>query len=536
MPIRQNPSGSPSAFATFDKVAARTSEGAALFDNLSLTFGSERTGVVGRNGAGKSTLLRLITGEAAPVEGVVSRCGTVGVLHQRHDPSPGETVVQTLGVDQPMAVVARILAGEASERDLADADWTLETRAGEALGAVGLAGLPLDRLTADLSGGEQTRLRLAGLMLARPDLILLDEPTNHLDAEARALVADVIGRWDGGVVVVSHDRDLLRRMDRILEVSSLGVASYGGGYDLYVGRKAAEREAAARGLEAAERDIARVGAEAQRGAEAKARRDAAGRRKAARGDMPRILLGARAERAENSGGRDRLLATRQAEEAQVALRAARERVERTRTLSIPMPPSRLAAGRTVLALEQAVWATSQGKRIVGPIDLRIGGPERVAITGANGSGKTTLLRLIVGDLEPTEGSVERPVRAVMLDQEAALLRPDETLVEAWRRLNPGGSDNDAHAALARFLFRNAAAHRRVADLSGGERLRAALACVLTGAAPPQLLVLDEPTNHLDLDSIAAVEEALNAYDGAMLVVSHDADFLAALNIDRTIGL
>ena len=124
----------------------------------------------------------------------------------------------------------------------------------------------------------------------------------------------------------------------------------------------------------------------------------------------------------------------------------------------------------------------------------------------------------------------------MLDQEAALLRPDETLVEAWRRVNPGGSDNDAHAALARFLFRNTAAHRHVADLSGGERLRAALACVLTGAAPPQLLVLDEPTNHLDLDSIAAVEEALNAYDGAMLVVSHDAEFLAALNIDRTIGL
>jgi ATPase subunit of ABC transporter with duplicated ATPase domains len=536
MPTSPSRSASPSARATLDKVAARTPDGVTLFDNLSLTFGAERTGVVGRNGAGKSTLLRLISGDDAPAEGVVARTGSIGVLDQRYDPAPNETAAQTLGVAEDLDIIARVLAGDGTADDLAEADWTLEARLGEALAAVGLSRVALDRLTASLSGGEQTRLRLAGLMLAQPDLILLDEPTNHLDVEARALVAEVIGRWDGGAVVVSHDRNLLRRMDRIVEVSALGVAIYGGGYDLYVARKAAEREAAERGLAEAERDVARAGAEAQRRTETKAKRDAAGRRKAAKGDMPKVLLGARAERAENSGGRDRLLATRQAEAAQGALAAAQERVERTRALAIPMPTTGLAAGRTVLTLDQASWAAPDGRKIVGPIDLRLVGPERVAVTGANGAGKTTLLRLITGDLEPTAGVVERPVRAVLLDQEAAILKPDETLVEAWRRLNPQGSVNDAQAALARFLFRNTAAQRRVGDLSGGERLRAALACVMTGITPPQLLVLDEPTNHLDLDAIAAVETALSAYDGALVVVSHDADFLAVLEVTRTVIL
>jgi ATPase subunit of ABC transporter with duplicated ATPase domains len=319
MPISPSRNASPSALATLDRVAARTPDGATLFDNLSLTFGPERTGVVGRNGAGKTTLLRLLSGEAAPAEGAVARTGTIGVLDQRYEPTPDETVAQTLGVGAALAVLARVLEGQGTADDLAEAEWTLETRLDDALRDVGLADLDYERPTSSLSGGEQTRLRLARLRLALPDLILLDEPTNHLDAQARALVADVIARWDGGVVVVSHDRELLRRMDRILEVSSLGVASYGGGYDAYVERKALEREAATRDLAEAQRDLARVGGEAQQRAEAQSRRDAAGRRKAAKGDMPKILLGARAERAENTGGRSRLLAERQAEAAQDAL-------------------------------------------------------------------------------------------------------------------------------------------------------------------------------------------------------------------------
>lgn len=338
------------------------------------------------------------------------------------------------------------------------------------------------------------------------------------------------------MVVVSHDRALLRRMDRIVELSALGAAIYGGGYDLYAERKAAERAGVERDLDVAEREAGRIAREGQKAVEKKARRDRAGHAFAMKKSEPKILLGAMAERAENSGARENRLAERRAQAAEADLAAARDKVERLRALDIPMPPTGLAAGRTVLALHDGAWDAPGGRRIVGPVSLKLTGPERLAITGANGAGKSTLLKLIAGDLQPTSGQVLRAVDAALLDQDAALLRPDETLVEAWRRINPEGTANDAHAALARFLFRNAAALRRAGTLSGGERLRAALACVTGGARPAQLLILDEPTNHLDLDSVAAVEAALRGYDGALIVVSHDPEFLAAIGVTRTLAL
>ena len=531
-----SPRPSASAFVTLDSVAARTPDGHTLFDNLSLAFGRERTGVVGRNGAGKTTLLRILAGLAEPSQGAVARVASVGWLPQAAVPGPRETAAETLGVAEILAVLKRVLAGEGDAADLVEADWTLEERLAQVLAELGLAGLALDRLTASLSGGEQTRLRLAGLLLAQPDLLVLDEPTNHLDAEARRLVSEILGRWKGGAVVVSHDRGLLRQTDRVVELSALGAAVFGGNYDLYAERKAAERAAAERELDAAERQRAQVDREAQRALEKKARRDRAGRAFAMRRSEPKILLGAMAERAENSGGREHRLAERRRVEAQATLAEARERVEQVRALSIPMLTTGLAAGKTVLELDGAGWAPPGGRPVLADVSLKLVGPERVAVVGPNGAGKTTLLKLAAGLLEPTAGVVRRPVDAALLDQEAALLRPRETLVEGYRRLNPEATPNDAHAALARFLFRNTAAQRRVSTLSGGERLRAALACVMTGVRPPQLLILDEPTNHLDLASITAVEAALAAYDGALLVVSHDADFLDAIGVVRRIEL
>ncbi|WP_184717619.1 ABC-F family ATP-binding cassette domain-containing protein [Caulobacter sp.] len=524
------------SFITLDAVSAATPDGRPLFENLNLALGTERIGLVGRNGAGKSTLLALIAGARAPTAGTITRAGTVASLAQTPDVSPGARLADLLGVRSAWDRLSRIERGEGDDTDLSEADWDLPARLDQALSDVGLAGLDPERPAAALSGGQATRAGLARLLIARPDVLLLDEPTNNLDADAREIVARALARWKGGAVVVSHDRSLLRGMDRIVELSSLGARSYGGGYDLYAERKALEADAAQRDLDHAEKEVRRVAREAQVARERKDRRDAAGRRFADRGGTPKIVLGMMAERAQNSGAREGQLADKLAAEAAQAKASAQARVERARTLGFDLPSSGLPEGRSVLAFDEVGFVWPDGTPAITGLSFRIAGPERIAVIGPNGTGKTTLIRLATGDHSPTSGLVKLSVPVALLDQRAALLNDDETILENFRRLNPAASVNDAHAALARFLFRNAAAHQVAGTLSGGERLRAALACVLCAATPPQLLILDEPTNHLDLSSIEAVEAALSGYDGALLVVSHDEDFLNAIGVERRIAL
>jgi ATPase subunit of ABC transporter with duplicated ATPase domains len=521
---------------TLDGLAYRSPDGRTLFENLTLAFGRERTGLVGRNGVGKTTLVRLILGELEPAAGAVVVRGRLAVAPQAVAPPPDATVADLLGVAETLAVLERVERGEASDADLEAADWLAPARLDAALARMGLAGLDLRRSALALSGGQVTRARMAGLLAAESDVILLDEPTNNLDAEGRAAIADLLEIWTGGALVISHDRALLRRMDRIVELSSLGARVYGGDYDLYAERKAGEAAAAARDLDTAARRLTQVDREAQAAKERKARSDAAGKRSRLKRDAPKMWLDGQAERAENSGHRQSQLDQRLRAEAERDLEAARARVERVRLLAFDLPLSNLAEGKLVLAFEDVAFAWPGGAPVLTGVSFRLTGPARAALSGPNGSGKTTLIRLAVGGLTPSQGRIVRGAPAVLLDQRAALLNDDETLLENFRRLNPEADDNIAHAALARFVFRNVAALKPAATLSGGERLRAALACVLMAASPPPLIILDEPTNHLDLESIEAVEAALAGYDGALLIASHDEAFLEAVGVNQRIDL
>jgi ATPase subunit of ABC transporter with duplicated ATPase domains len=520
---------------TLDALTQTSPDGRVLFENLTLALGREKTGLVGRNGVGKTTLVRLILGEATPAAGALAVTGRIAALRQQLAPPPGATLADLVGVAGPLARLARLEAGQGRPGDLEAADWTLPQRAEAALAELGLDDIPLDRPADTLSGGQATRAALAALIVAEPDFIVMDEPTNNLDADGRAAVADMLARWRGGALVVSHDRSLLRRMDRIVELTGLGASVYGGGYDLYAARKAEAEAAATRELDRAEQALVRTERGIQAAKQRKARSDAAGRRARAKGDIPKIVLNARASKAENSGGALTRLAERLRAEAEQDLAGAEARVERVRRLAFELPTSGLAAGKLVLAFEEVGFAWPDGARVLADVSFRLTGPARVALTGPNGAGKTTLIRLAVGDLQPTEGRVRLGAPAVLLDQRAAPLDDDQTLLQNLRRINPSTDDNAAYAALAKFVFRNVTALKPAGALSGGERLRAALACALMAARPPQLIILDEPTNHLDLDSIAAVEAALAAYDGALVVASHDCDFLAAVGVEREIA-
>ncbi len=523
-------------FITLDGLSFRAPDGRTLFDNLTLSFGAERTGVVGANGYGKTTLLRLILRELSPLSGSVSTRGRVDVLRQSHAPPATAIVADLLEVGADLDRLARIDRGEGSNADVDLAVWDLSARIETALLEVGLTGVDLDRPAASLSGGEATRAALARLLIARPDVILLDEPTNNLDRAARRTVAAVLEGWRGGAVVVSHDRGLLRGVDRIIELSDLGARIYGGNWDLYAERRAQEADAARRDLDEATREARKADREIQAARERQDRREGGGKRAKARGDIPKIVLNARAGKAEATRGRLELLGDRKRSDSAEALEAARANVSRLRKLGFELPPCGLAAAKLVLSLESVGFGWPGSPSLFRNINLRLLGPARMAISGANGSGKTSLLRLITGELEPTAGRITRGATPVVLDQRAALLRDDLSLVENYRLHNPDANDNQAHAALARFLFRNVAALRRAGELSGGERLRAGLACLLQAARPPRFIILDEPTNHLDIASIEAIEAALAAYDGALLVVSHDEDFLDAVGVTERLAM
>ena len=522
------------AFITLASVSLTTPDARPLFDGLTLSVGQERVGLVGRNGCGKSTLLDLIAGDVAAASGHVQRDGTVGRLEQV--PDAGVSVAGALGVAAGLACLKRLEAGEGSVADAGAADWTLEARLAAALAEVGLPGLDLARRMGTLSGGERTRVMLARLMLAAPDVLLLDEPTNNLDADGRAAIAELMVRWKGGVVVASHDRALLERVDRIVELTPVGVTVFGGGWSAFRAARDAARERATAELERAAGELKMAEREAQAAREKQDRRDKGGRAVRAKGDAPKMLLDARAERAEATRARGGDVAARLTGAGREALEAARARVEVETPLHIDLPQTGLPPGRDLLALRDVVMRRG-ARHLFGPLALDVRGPERIAVRGANGSGKTTLLRLIAGEIAPDAGEVRRLTeRVAILDQHVSLLAPDESVLENLRRLNPDLSENAARAALARFAFRGEAALQAAGTLSGGERLRAGMACVFARAEAPYLLLLDEPTNHLDLAGVDLLEAALSGFDGALVVVSHDEGFLSATGVTRDVRL
>ncbi len=434
-----------SAFLTLDSISAWTPECRPLFHDLTLFLDAERVGSVGRNGSGKSTLLRIAAGLIEPSAGVVRRSGAVGALEQAW---PGAwTLAEALGVADRLETLRRVLAGTGTPDDLDGADWSLEARIEAALLGAGLPALPLHRRMDALSGGERTRIGIARLVIEAPDLILLDEPTNNLDAAGRAAIRALVSDWGGGVLVASHDRGLLETMERIVDLTPIAVRSFGGGWSAFAAAREAERTRAAAELERAA-DAAR---EAQRAAqaqrEAKARRYKAGRAFASKRSEPKILLDARAERAENAGGRARAVGERLIADASAAAEQARARVEVLTPLTIALPASGLPSGAEVLALHEVVAAV--GDRRFGPWSLDITGPERVALAGRNGAGKTTLLNVAASPIAPVAGTVRRAEgRVAMLDQHVGLLDTADSILGNVRRLSSGLGEQEAYAVCA----------------------------------------------------------------------------------------
>ncbi|MEU6464223.1 ABC-F family ATP-binding cassette domain-containing protein [Streptomyces sp. NPDC046976] len=505
-------------------------DGTTVFDGLDVSFGPGRTGLVGVNGSGKSTLLKLIAGELAPADGIVKVMGDVGYLPQNVTLDTALRVDRALGIAEQRAALHAIEAGEVSEKhfETVGDDWDVEERALVTLGELGLGHIGLDRTVGEVSGGESVLLRLAALLLRRPDVLLLDEPTNNLDLYARRRLHQAVAAWPGVLVVVSHDRELLDLVDQIAELRTGEVAWYGGNFSAYEEALSVEQEAAERMVRVAEADVRRQKRELSDAHMKLARRKRYGQKMFESKREPKIVMGARKRAAQESAGKHRIMHEERLAEAKERLDDAVDAVRDEDEIRVDLPYTAVPPGRQVLTLENLAMA--YGARIEGILDLR--GPERIALVGRNGAGKTTLLRTVAGELAPTAGTATAHVPLRFLPQRLDVLDDELTVAQNVARFAPGATNNRVRARLARFLFRGARADQRAATLSGGERFRAALAALMLAEPAPQLLLLDEPTNNLDLASVRQLTSALESYEGALLVASHDLPFLESIGITR----
>jgi ATPase subunit of ABC transporter with duplicated ATPase domains len=512
-----------------DRLTFTWPDGSTALDAVSGAFGSGRTGLVGRNGAGKSTLLRLIAGDLTQTAGTVTATGEVAYLPQQLTLDVERRVADLLGIATALDAVRAIAAGDVDPAhfDAVGDDWDIEARAAASLAEAGLSPEFLDRRVGELSGGEAVLVAIAGIRLRRAPITLLDEPTNNLDRDARAKLAAMITSWKGTLIVVSHDVSLLELMDDTAELFGRALSVFGGPYSEWRAWLDAEQDAARQ----AERDAAQAVRKEKRQrieAETKlAHRARTAHKAEVEKRVPKIIAHGRKMAAEVSAGKLRTEVGAKEDAARAALDEAGRRVRSEASMKIELPDPQVSRTRRIATIGDAErsWVVQ--------------GPERVALVGRNGAGKTTLLERLVSGAAPQDdrADAEAHVEHIgYLPQRVDGLDETRTVFENIAAAAPHVPEKELRNRLARFLIRGATADRPVAALSGGERFRVALATLLLADPAPQLVALDEPTNNLDLDTVDQLVDALTAYRGAVLVVSHDDAFLGRLDLDLTLEI
>ena len=521
---------------TLDSLTYTWPDGTAALSGLTGSIARGRTGLIGANGAGKTTLVRLLTGELTPTVGRIHIHGSVGVLPQDLALSD-QTIAEVLGIDQVLAALEAVETGHAdvAHFDVIGQDWDIAARAFQSLAAAGipLAEHELDRPMRTLSGGEAVKVGLANLHLHRPELAILDEPTNNLDAAGREHVRGLVDSWRGSLLIISHDRRLLAGVDRIVELYGTGtrnaagelqastMRTWEGSFADYRRQLAAEQEAAEQAAVTARSEL---GKQKRKRIEAQIkldRRQRTAKQAVKDAKLPPIVSGNRAMEAQKSAAK--LTGTHADREAAAYqnLQAAQAQVRPRVVIDIELPDTAVPAGRTVLELDS-------GEEV-----FSIRGPERVALAGPNGAGKTTLLNRILTAVRTGEEPGVRVIDEVGVLPQRILLDPQLSVLDTVRLAAPDADPHTVRSQLAGLQLKKDRPDQPVGQLSGGERFRVALAQLLLADPAPQLLLLDEPTNNLDLESIEVLVEALTAYQGALIVVSHDAEFLDEIGCTRT---
>lgn len=526
-----------------------------LFSDLNFAISKgQKLGLVGNNGCGKSTLLQIIAGQLSPSSGVIVRPDDLYYIPQHFGQYDSLTIAQALRIERKQQALHAILSGDASNENFVvlDDDWNIEERSIAALDLWGLGQFTLSYPMNLLSGGEKTRVFLAGMDIHHPSVVLMDEPTNHLDSSGRQRLYDWVEKCRSTLLVVSHDRTLLNLLPEICELEKHQINYYGGNYEFYKEQKTLMQEALQQRIEEKEKALRIARKVARETVERRDKQNVRGEKNNIKKGVPRIVLNALQGKSEKSTSKLNSTHQEKAEKLTGERNQLRSSLSPTAILKTDFNSSSLHTGKILVTakeinfgyhpnsdsndiqdnndFKQQLWQT--------PISFQLKSGDRLRIEGANGSGKTTLLKLITGQLQPQEGNLTRmEFTYVYLNQEYSIIDDRNSILEqAYAFNNRNLLEHEIKIILNRYLFPASEWDKSCRKLSGGEKMRLAFCCLMISNNTPDMFILDEPTNNLDIQSIEIITATIKNYTGTVIAISHDDYFIQEIGIEQRILL
>lgn len=512
-----------------------------LFSDINLTVNNhEKTALIGNNGVGKSTLLKIIAGELQPTYGQIIVETEPYYVPQIFGQFNHLNIAQALLIEDKLNALKEILNGNTSEENfnLLNDDWTIEDRCKEALNYWQLDDLDLSQKMETLSGGQKTKVFLAGISIHQPELVLLDEPSNHLDVSGRQLLYDFIQATKGALIVVGHDRKLLNLLDTVCELSKQGINVYGGNYDFYKEQKQIENNALNQDIQSKEKALRKAKEKERETIERQQKLDTRAQKGLGKAGLPKIVSNTLRNNAERSTAKIASVHSEKIGGISQDLQELRSALPDIDKMKFGFGNSALHKGKILFTAKDINFAYNTQPLWKDNLNFQITSGERIALKGQNGSGKTTLIKLILGDIEPQTGTIYRADnKAVYIDQDYSLLDNKLKVYEQAQQFNGSSlQEHEIKIRLNRFLFTKDDWDKSCSALSGGERMRLLLCCLTINSKSPDIIIFDEPTNNLDIQNVEILTAAINEYQETLIVVSHDETFLEQINIERTIEL
>ncbi len=506
--------------------------------SFSLTKG-QKIALIGDNGSGKSTLMHLLKGDLKPSSGEIICSSDPYYIPQHFGQYNQMTVAQALRIDSKLRALHAILNNDASSQNfyLLNDDWTIEERSQAALSQWGMGHLPLTASLDSLSGGEKTRLFLAGIDIHEPGLILFDEPTNHLDYHYRGKLYDFITSSRKAMVIISHDRALLNLLPETYELRKDGITYYAGNYEFYKIQKEQEVLSLQVKLEEQEKELRLARKTAREIAERNQKRDIRNKKNVEQKGIARIVVNTLRNKAENSTAKQKGTHEQKMGSLKENINDIRKSMPDMKAMRTDFSESGLHAGKILVSAKDINFSYNDNSLWKDPLNFQIKSGERILLRGSNGSGKTTLLKLITGQLLPQQGILELAgFTHVYLDQEYSIINNRLTVYEQIQQFSTGLQEYEIKTILNRFLFSYQSWDKECALLSGGEKMKLALSCLMVSSNTPDIFILDEPTNNIDIRNIEILTATVRDFGGTVLLVSHDMYFINQMDIDYEIEL